>query len=270
MSTTALENIIDAEPILTEADARALTDEIRTNLERDWELIVRAYTERAWKALGYASWDGYCTTEFGGVRPRLPREVQQAFVRFLREAGLSMRAIAAATGVSKSTIQRNLSPVPTGTPGAPTANTPGQPDHVADALARAGGKTGLAPVIGLDGKRSSPSKTKPEPLERIPASEKYAHIEAPPDVIQVDTWVYDNDNTDWAKRYVLAKIWRWGLTDICVEGYQSHGGTVKWQACIDDDVCMSAEFREYAAMLLEAADQLDSLLAVQCPVRGSR
>jgi hypothetical protein len=44
-----------------------------------------------------------------------PREDRAETVQSLRSAGLSVRAIASATGDSKSSIQRELSPVPDGT-----------------------------------------------------------------------------------------------------------------------------------------------------------
>lgn len=47
----------------------------------------------------------------------LPREERQEVVASLRESGLSIRAIAAATGMGRGTIERTLEPaVPNGTP----------------------------------------------------------------------------------------------------------------------------------------------------------
>jgi hypothetical protein len=97
-------------------EARALTDQIKTGVEALWHLITRAYTERAWAALGYTSWDDYCTREFGTSRLRLPREERAEVVSSLRESGLSLRAIAAATGDSVTTVRRELAGVPNGTP----------------------------------------------------------------------------------------------------------------------------------------------------------
>lgn len=125
---------------LTKAEARTLTDSIRAAVETVWELVVRAYTERAWDALGYASWDDYCGAEFD-TRIRLPREERREVVGSLRESGLSIRAIASATGMGRGTVERELQAVvPNGTPEAPggvTASTPGQTDRVAAALANA-------------------------------------------------------------------------------------------------------------------------------------
>ena len=92
-------------------DARELTDRIRFAVEATWQLIATAYTQRAWSALGYATWDDYCTREFGGSRLRLPREERGEVVASLREQGLSIRAIAAATGIDRNTVRSDLAQV---------------------------------------------------------------------------------------------------------------------------------------------------------------
>jgi hypothetical protein len=68
-----------------------------------------AYMLRASSALGYTSWDDDCTREFGTTRLRLPREERGEVVASLRESGLSIRAIASATGIDKNTVQTDLS-----------------------------------------------------------------------------------------------------------------------------------------------------------------
>lgn len=90
--------------------ARQLTDRIKVAVEGTWQLITEAYTSRAWAALGYTNWDDYCTREFGTSRLRLPREERSEVVASLRESGLSIRAIEAATGVSRPTIIKDLRP----------------------------------------------------------------------------------------------------------------------------------------------------------------
>jgi hypothetical protein len=91
---------------LSAADARKLTDQIKSSVETLWDLITRAYTTRAWAALDYDSWDDYCAKEFSDARLRLPREERQEVVASMREIGMSTRAIAAATGESRETIRR--------------------------------------------------------------------------------------------------------------------------------------------------------------------
>lgn len=100
-------------------EARALTDQIKTGVEAVWHLVTRAYTEGAWRALGYNTWDVYCEREFGTSRLRLPREERTDVVMSMRDAGLSIRAIAAATGDSHMTIQREVAGVPNVTPDEP-------------------------------------------------------------------------------------------------------------------------------------------------------
>jgi hypothetical protein len=94
--------------ILERDEARALTDRIRVAIEGIWECVIEAYQGRAWLSLGYSSWDDYCTSEFDTARLRLPREERQEVVASLRESGLSIRAIAAATGDSYETTRRAL------------------------------------------------------------------------------------------------------------------------------------------------------------------
>jgi transposase-like protein len=118
---------------LSSDDARSLTDRIKIAVEGTWLLIEQAYTSRAWSALGYASWDDYCTREFGGARLRLPREERQEVVASLRDSGLSARAIASATGLARNTVRREL------------REQVGQLDPPAP-----------TPILGADGKSYSP------------------------------------------------------------------------------------------------------------------
>lgn len=115
---------------ISASDARDLTDRIKTGVEAIWELIKQAYQSRAWAALGYDSWDDYCTREFGTSRIRLPREERQEVVASMREIGMSTRAIASATGNNRKTIMSDLrggeSQVVQNGPPAPVAGTDGK------------------------------------------------------------------------------------------------------------------------------------------------
>lgn len=113
-----------SELVISAQDARNLTDKIKAGTAALWELIKEAYASRAWASLGYASWDDYCTQEFGTSRIRLPREERREVVSSMREIGMSTRAIGAAVGVNQKTISNDLrgeefsSPAPvTGTDG---------------------------------------------------------------------------------------------------------------------------------------------------------
>jgi hypothetical protein len=92
-------------------EARSLTDKIKAHVSELLPLIKEAFERRADVALGYANWLDYCDTELRGLR--LPVERRREAVTELREAGMSTRAIGAALGVSKDTVQRELSQVET-------------------------------------------------------------------------------------------------------------------------------------------------------------
>jgi hypothetical protein len=89
-------------------EAREITNDIKRTGNVMWSQITKAFQGRAWAALGYESWDEYCDAEFDGARLKLPREERTMVVASLADAGMSTRAIAAATGVSRPTIISDL------------------------------------------------------------------------------------------------------------------------------------------------------------------
>ncbi|GAB2906757.1 hypothetical protein GCM10027047_01220 [Rhodococcus aerolatus] len=115
---------------LTEVQAREITASIRITIKGAWDLIVAAYQGRVWTALGYDSWDDYCENEFGGSRIRLPREERREVVSSLRDQGMSLRAIASATGQSEPTVRRDLAGASSDAPA--TERT--APPHVTDLI----------------------------------------------------------------------------------------------------------------------------------------
>ncbi|PVB03183.1 hypothetical protein [Mycobacteroides abscessus] len=98
--------------------ARDLTERIRTTIDRAWDLIAKAYTDRAWAVLGYPTWDVYCEREFGSTWFKLPRETRGEVVQSLRDLGLSTRAIGSAIGVDDRTVRRDLSGAASAAPAA--------------------------------------------------------------------------------------------------------------------------------------------------------
>lgn len=141
--------------MMTVNEARDITNKIRQNLAVAVVQIKKAFSGRAWIALGYESWNDYCTTEFGDVL-RLGRDDRRELVLDLADAGMSTRAIAAATGTSKSTIAVDLTGVQNRTPDVnPDAAT-------ADAFDN---------VIGLDGKRYPRPTPTAEPIEPSPSTD---------------------------------------------------------------------------------------------------
>lgn len=162
--------------------------EIRADAETLWDKIATAYTRRAWAALGYSSWDEYCIREFGTSRLKVPREVRAEMVTSLRHAGLSIRAIASATGASVNTVQADLQVSQTDTPDGElvdedavteAALAAGEPTKFDKLMARVQdtrdvGERGPGdrrwsgkPIIGIDGKTYRPQrKPAPTPTRR--------------------------------------------------------------------------------------------------------
>lgn len=91
---------------LDETEARELTSKINGHLADLWALVVAAWTGRVWLALGYGSWDAWCRAEIKTGHLRIPGEERVEVVGTLRQAGMSTRAIASATGMSKDTVNR--------------------------------------------------------------------------------------------------------------------------------------------------------------------
>lgn len=131
----------------TAEEARMLTDRIKVAVEGTWLLIVEAARSRAWAALGYGSWDEYCTREFGTSHLQIPREERQERVASLREAGLSLRAIASATQQSLGNVQNDLATVQS-SQGNNTVAESGKPPPK---------------VTGIDGRERSSTRPKPQP-----------------------------------------------------------------------------------------------------------
>lgn len=77
-------------PVAMTADqARVLTDEIKNSVQRTWALLLIAYEEKAWVALGYPSWREYATTEL---------DLSQSHAYRLLDAAQVVREIETAAG----------------------------------------------------------------------------------------------------------------------------------------------------------------------------
>lgn len=83
-----------------------------------WDAMAEAYEHRDWVTLGYPDWDTYCEKEFTERKLKLKGEARERAVLSLRNAGMSIRAIGSALGVSPNTVQSDLSQ--TDTPAAIT------------------------------------------------------------------------------------------------------------------------------------------------------
>lgn len=99
---------------LTEAEARRLTERIRSALDRvstAWadlaERITEAYQRRADLALGYGSWAEYAEAELTPAEG-LAANVRRQLVGMLSAQGMSTRAIAPTVGVQHSAVAKDL------------------------------------------------------------------------------------------------------------------------------------------------------------------
>lgn len=175
-----------------EQRARDLTEKIRTTLGVQWELIKDAYRERAWAALGYSSWDEYAGGEFPDHQIRLPREERREVVGSLREAGLSIRAIAATGVASKQTVERDLA--------AGVMNEDTSQDAPVNREASLVYPTDPPKVTGTDGKQYQASRpappepsSPPKPQRRpLPQSIREAGIELTKAAEKVERLVADD------------------------------------------------------------------------------
>jgi hypothetical protein len=74
---------------MNKAEATAITERIRKHIDAAWDNITRAYEGRAWKALGYNTWEAYVRAEFDMTRQRSYQ---------LMDQGRVIHAVAEATG----------------------------------------------------------------------------------------------------------------------------------------------------------------------------
>jgi hypothetical protein len=72
---------------MNKAEATAITERIRKHIDAAWADITRAYEGKAWKAMGYSSWEAYVKAEFDMGRSRSYQLLDQGrVIQALREA----------------------------------------------------------------------------------------------------------------------------------------------------------------------------------------
>jgi hypothetical protein len=146
---------------------RRMADAARGDLETVGRLLDEAKAGGIHDVLGFKSWPAYVADAVGG-RLHLSGDARAAMVGLLAGEGMSERAIADATGVSKTTVHRDLGQVVhNGPPDSGPAETAPSPDP--NESAESGGAAPEpAPLAeppattGLDGK-TYPPKPKPKP-----------------------------------------------------------------------------------------------------------
>lgn len=108
---------------------RRLAESARGQLIKVAELVEEAKRGQIHTVLGYPSWTAYLADALGG-QLQLTGESRLEVVSFLAGEGMSVRAIAAAAGVSKSTVDRDLAQVShNGTPATDVASESGVPQR---------------------------------------------------------------------------------------------------------------------------------------------
>jgi hypothetical protein len=91
--------------LLTEAEARSLTAELRTAATTFFTLLEQAFQRGAHTALGYRTFRAYLNGEFPGfVPPKLDRASRNAVIKGLLDAGMSTRDAGQATASSAGTV----------------------------------------------------------------------------------------------------------------------------------------------------------------------
>jgi hypothetical protein len=101
--------VTTTESPMTEARAAEITEMIRNRVGELDLALAYAYEHRLWELLGHPSWDAYCRAEFDGVLMlRMTKPDRQELHRYLRAAGMSLRAISSATGSSINTVQADV------------------------------------------------------------------------------------------------------------------------------------------------------------------
>jgi hypothetical protein len=95
------------EPLLSYEEARTLTADLKKHMRDGDKKIAHLYNKRVWVTMGYPNWDAYVDAEgVDGALIRVPRENHPEMVRSLTLAGLGVRPIGKALGISRETVRR--------------------------------------------------------------------------------------------------------------------------------------------------------------------
>lgn len=112
-------------PPFTEPEAHQWLGRVVQDRDAYVARMIEGYHRRAWLGLGFGSWEDLCRAK---SLPQLTRDERRAVVGEMREAGMSTRAIAEATGASQTTITRDIeSGDPNGSPDPDTTTATESP-----------------------------------------------------------------------------------------------------------------------------------------------
>lgn len=115
-------------------------------------LVADAKGGRIHEVLGYPSWTAYVADALGELCSGAGIETRRELVTYLYGEGMSQRAIAAATGVPKSTVAEDITKVPEN-------RTPDESDVVVEAQVV---EEGSEKTTGLDGKTYQRKPNRPQ------------------------------------------------------------------------------------------------------------
>jgi hypothetical protein len=111
---------VGASVLLSAAEARRLTGQIRDALAVADDLLARAYAGRAWEVLGHRSWAAYCAAELPELRHlRMRADARLARTAALVALGASTSEVQAATGASRGQAHADMKRLTEPAPPAP-------------------------------------------------------------------------------------------------------------------------------------------------------
>lgn len=175
---------------LTKQEAKALTDRIRDSIEKTYELVLRAYERKAWKALGYKTWEAYVQTEFDMSRRRSYQLLDQGrVIRAIEEAvGENVQHVAQITAREVAAVKDDI---PAVVEEAKARADEGEDpalvvkEIAAERLAeKSKSKSDAAPVTGNASAQDRPARPKAESkaaqtlYNGLPAEDRIAELEA--------------------------------------------------------------------------------------------
>lgn len=115
MTIEVASELVEAELVPTEIEARASIDRAKGMLNGFWQEVRWQVENRAWESLGYDSLNEMWNAEYASMNVGISRAERPELVSAMRSAGQTQREIANKLGVGTMTVNRDLNPVPNGT-----------------------------------------------------------------------------------------------------------------------------------------------------------